>query len=159
MAAAALIAGGLLQWARAPQHPERRLILGAAAVLTGLVVAVYVLALSVGWWTGAYFALSPVVQAAIVVPLSLLGLTVWLAGYHWLGDHSNQPVQIYFAISVLLVLGVAIAHRFNLGQGTILVGPGSAVVVQAAVAQIILWIPVLVYEGLRRNVERFEPLP
>src|SRR6266852_4588188 len=130
---------------------------GAAVMLTGLVAIVYVLALLAGWWTGAYFTVSPVIQAAVLLPFSLLFGTFWLAGYRWLADHTRQPVQIYIALSLLLVLAVAVAHRLNIGQGQILVGPGYAVVVEAVFAMLILWIPVLVYEGLRRNIERFEP--
>lgn len=159
IAGAFLIIAGLFQWARLPAHRERVLILGAAAVVTILVGALYVLALWVGWWTGAYFTLPAVTQAGILLPLALLGGTLWLAGYSWLGDHSRQPVQIYVAISLVLLVAVAVAHRLNLGQGAILVGPGSTVVLEAAIGQVILWLPVLVYEGLRRNVERFEPLP
>jgi len=159
MLAAVVIVGGLIVWARQRGHADRLLVLGTAAMLTGLVAIVYVLALLAGWWTGAYFTVSAVIQAAVLLPLSLLFGTFWLAGYRWLADHTRQPVQIYIALSLLLVLAVAVAHRLNIGQGQILVGPGYAVVVEAVFAMLILWIPVLVYEGLRRNIERFEPIP
>jgi hypothetical protein len=159
MLAAVLIVGSLVLWARQRGHADRYLVLGTAAVLTGLIACVYVLALLAGWWTGAYFTLSPVVQGAILLPLSLLFGTLWLAGYRWLADHTRQPVAIYVAVSLLIVLAVAIAHRLNIGQGQILVGPGYAVVVEAVFGMLVLWVPVLVYEGLRRNIERFEPIP
>ncbi|HEX8968683.1 MAG TPA: hypothetical protein VF937_12435 [Chloroflexota bacterium] len=156
---AVLVLSALGIWARQPRHADRVLVLGTAAVLTGLVALVYILALLAGWWSGAYFTLSPIVQGAILLPLSLLFGTTWLAGYRWLGDHTRQPVQTYLAVSVVLVLAVAIAHRLNIGQGQILVGPGYAVVVEAVFGMLILWVPVLVYEGLRRNIEQFEPMP
>jgi hypothetical protein len=149
----------LVLWARARGHGERLLILGTAALLTLVVAAVYVLALTAGWWTGGYFTISPIVQACILVAAALLFWTVWLAGYQWLGDHTRQPIQIYVVVSLLLVLAVAIAHRLNLGRGQILVGPDLTVVIDAVVAQILLWIPVLVYEALRRNLERMDPIP
>ena len=156
---AILVVLGLLIWARAEDRPDRRLVLGAAAILTIPVGIVYVLAVATGSWTGAYFRLAPVVQAAIVLPLSMLGWTLWLAGYEWLADRSHQPVQIYIAISLLLIWAVALAHRLNLGKGLILVGPDLTIVVVAAVGQLVLWIPLVVYEALRRNIERFDPIP
>ncbi|MGI9146836.1 MAG: hypothetical protein ACR2IK_09855 [Chloroflexota bacterium] len=159
MLATVLIVGGLVIWARQRGHADRLLVLGTAAVLTGLVAGVYVLALWAGWWTGTYFTVSPVVQAAILLPLSLLFGTFWLAGFRVLADRTRRPVPIYVAVSLLLVLVVAVAHRLNIGQGQILVGPGYAVVVEAVLAMLILWIPVLIYEGLRRNIEHFEPIP
>jgi hypothetical protein len=158
-AGACVIMAGLVLWARWPTHRERLLIVGAAALLTALVGAAYVVALRVGWWTGAYFSLPVLTQAGILLSLGLLGGTLWLAGYSWLGDHTRQPVQIYIAVSLLLLLAVALANRLNIGQGAILVGPGATIVVEAAIGQGILWLPVLVYEALRRNVERFDPLP
>ena len=159
MLGAVAIVGGVIVWTRQPGHADRLLVVGTAAVLTVMVAFVYVLALLAGWWSGAYFTVSPIVQAGILLPLSLLFGTLWLAGYRWLADRTRQPVQIYVALSLLLVLAVAVAHRLNIGQGQILVGPGYAVVVEAVFAMLILWIPVLVYEGLRRNIERFEPIP
>jgi hypothetical protein len=55
---------------------------------------------------------------------------------------------------LLVVLTVAIAHRLNISHGAILVGPDLAVVWQAVLAMALLWSPVLVYEALRRSVER-----
>jgi hypothetical protein len=150
----AAVLGGVLAWARRPEQADRRLALGVAVVLTVLIGCIYVLAVAVGWWAGAYFESPIVVQASILVVVTLPGCVLWLAGYQWLTDHTRQPLQICFAVSLLIVLTVAVAHRLNLGQGAILVGPDLAVVWEAAMAIALLWLPILVYEALRRSVER-----
>jgi hypothetical protein len=156
---AVLVAAGLVVWARQQGHSERLLILGVGVVNTALVGAIYAVAVAGRWWMGAYFETPAVVQGAILLSTSLLGWTVWLGGYRWLSEHSRQPLQIYVAISLLLVLAVAIAHSLNLGRGAILVGPGLTVVLDAAIGQVLLWIPVIIYEALRRTIERAEILP
>lgn len=157
--AAVAIVLALLLWARAPGHRTRLLILGAAAILTIPISVFYVVALAAGWWTGEYFMLSPVLQGSALVAAALLAWTVWLAGYQWLADHSDQPVQIYVALSLIVVLGVAVAHRMNLGRGHILVGPDLTVVLIAIIGAMVFWLPVLLYDALRRNLERVEPIP
>src|SRR5436305_2070623 len=59
----------------------------------------------------------------------------------------RRPLQIGFAVSVLIVLLVAVAHRLNISEGAILVGPDLAVVWQAMMAIGLLWLPVLVCEA------------
>jgi hypothetical protein len=150
----AAVVGGVLAWARRPEQADRRLALGVATVLTLLIGFIYAVAVAFGWWAGAYFETPLVVQASILVAVVLPGCVLWLAGYQWLTDHTQQPLQICFAVTLLIVLAVAIAHRLNLGQGAILVGPDLAVVWQAAIAMVVLWLPILAYEALRRSVER-----
>jgi hypothetical protein len=157
--AALAILVGLIIWARDPQHGERPLILGVAAAFTLAAVAIYWLAITVGWWRGAYFQISPLVQSAILISASLVAWTVWLNGYRWLTERTNQALQIYIAVSVLLILAVAIAHRLNLGRGLVLVGPDLTIVVDAVAVVIVLWIPVMVYEAVRRTLERADELP
>jgi hypothetical protein len=148
------VVGGVLAWARRPEQADRRLALGVAVVLTLLIGFVYLVAVGVGWWAGAYFETPVLVQACVLVVVALPGCVLWLAGYQWLTDHTRQPLQICFAASLLIVLAVAVAHRLNLGRGAILVGPDLAVVWQAAIGIFLLWLPILAYEVLRRSVER-----
>ncbi len=150
---AVAVVAAVLAWAWRPEQADRRLALGVAVVLTILIGCVYLVAVALGWWAGAYFQTPIVVQASILVGVALPGCVLWLAGYQWLTDHTRQPLQICFAVSLLIVLGVAVAHRLNLGRGAILVGPDLAVVWQAAIAIMVLWLPILVYDALRRSVE------
>jgi hypothetical protein len=152
--AAAAIVTAILIWARRPGEADRQLALGVAFGLTVLVAVIYAMALILGWWGGAYFETPFVVQAGILVSVTLPGCVVWLAGYQWLSAHARQPLQIWFAISLLIVLMVAIAHRLNVGRGTILVGPDLAIIWQAVIGVALLWLPILLYEALRRGVER-----
>jgi hypothetical protein len=151
---AAVVVGGVLAWVRRPEQADRRLAVGVAVVLTLMIGVVYAVAVAMGWWAGAYFRTPLLVQASILLVVALPGCVLWLAGYQWLTDHTRQPLQICFAISVLIILAVAVAHRLNLGQGAILVGPDLAVVWQAAFAMVVLWLPILVYDALRRSIER-----
>jgi hypothetical protein len=148
------IFGGVFRWAYAPEGADRRLALSVAGALTLVVGCVYVLALALGWWGGAYFETPMLIQAAILLSVTLPSCLLWLASYRWLADHNHQPLQICFAISLLVVLAVAAAHRLNLGRGAILVGPDLAVVWQAAIGMLLLWLPILLYEALRRGLER-----
>ncbi len=145
---------GVLLWARAPEAADRRLGLSVAVVLTLLVSCIYALAVALGWWAGAYFETPLVVQAALLVSITLPGCLLWLATYSWLADHHHQALQICFAFSLLTILAVAIAHRLNLGRGAILVGPDLAIVWQAALGMLLLWLPIAMYEALRRGLER-----
>lgn len=157
LVAAALVLALLLAWASNHAHPERRATLGASATLTLILGAVYVVALAAGWWRGAYFTIPPLVQAAILVSAALAGVTVWLAGYQWVSERSHQPIQIYVALSLLLALAVAAAHRVNLGQGKILLGPDWTVLFDALLVLAVLWIPILGYEALRRVLATWDP--
>src|SRR5438270_1729935 len=154
---ALLIVCALLVWARG--NAERVLILGTAALMSGIIGGIYALALANRWWSGDFFDTPLVVQASLAVPLLLVGLTAWLAGYRWLIERTNQALQIYVAVSVLIVLGVAVAHRLNLGRGKILVGPDWTVLYEAVIGELLAWIPVLVLEWLRRTLERTEFVP
>jgi hypothetical protein len=149
----------LVVWARQQGHPERVLILAVGLANTALVALIYGIAVAGRWWVGAYFETPAVVQGAILVGVSMIGWTVWLSGYRSLSEHTRQALQIYVAVSVLLVLTVALAHRLNLGRGAILVGPDLTVVLDAVIGLVLLWIPVIIYEALRRTLERAEFLP
>jgi hypothetical protein len=148
---------GLVLWARG--HSERVLILGTAALFSGIAGGAYALALANHWWAGDFFDTPLSVQAGLTVPLLLVGLTVWLAGYRWLIDHTDQALQIYVAVSLLIALAVALAHRLNLGQGKILVGPDWTVLYEAVIGELLAWVPVLIFEWLRRTLERSEFVP
>jgi hypothetical protein len=152
-----LTAGGIVLWARG--HAERSLIASTAVIMTLLFGVFYAVALRAGWWAGAFFAMPANVQAGVVIPISLVGWTLWLAGYRWLTERSRQALQVYLAVSLLLVLAVAVAHRLNLGQGKILVGPEWAVLFEALALGLVAWVPVLVYEWLRRTLEGGELVP
>jgi uncharacterized membrane protein len=127
--------------------------------MSGIVGGIYALALANGWWGGDYFDTPLVVQAGLAVPLLLVGLTAWLAGYRWLIERSNQALQIYVAVSLFIALAVAIAHRLNLGRGKILVGPDWTVLYDAIFGELLAWVPVLIFEWLRRTLEGSEFVP
>ncbi|HLZ30740.1 MAG TPA: hypothetical protein VKV73_25770 [Chloroflexota bacterium] len=146
----------LLWWARTRGHPERVLVFGASAVLSLVLGILYMVAVTAGWWTGEYFQMPFLAQAGAFIAVTLLGCTVWLAGYGWLSEHTSRPVWAYIGVSLLLVVAVAVAHVFNVGRGTILVGPAWTIVVDAVVAQLLLWVPVLMYEALRRTLQSSE---
>jgi hypothetical protein len=159
LVAAGIVLAGLSVWARAREHPERRLLLSVAGAVTAVLAGVYVLAVAGGWWTGEYFLLPAHLQAAILLPTTLAGCTLWLAGYGWVAERTPRALWVLAAITLLIVAAVAIAHLLNLGQGTILVGPGWTIVYDAIVGLAVLWAPVLVYEALRQALRHAELLP
>lgn len=150
---AGLVIAGLVWWARVPGRPERQLTLGASVVLTVMLGAIYWIAVAAGWWTGEYFTLPALSQAALLVCVGLLGCTLWLAGYGWLAEHTPRPMWAYLGVSGLLVVAVALGHVFNIGRGKILVGPEWTIVYEAVAGLLILWMPVLLYEALRRALQ------
>jgi hypothetical protein len=159
VAIAVSVLAAVLVWARAPNHAERQLLVGTAAAVTGALAIIYVIAVAAGWWMGEYFLLPAFVQAAILLPISLAGCTLWLAAYGWATERSARPLWMQLAISILVIAAVAVAHLLNLGRGAVLVGPGWTIVYEALAGLALLWAPVLIYEALRQALRRAELLP
>jgi hypothetical protein len=151
--------GGMVLWARRAAWWQRWPILIAACVLTVLVAAIYALAVATGAWGGAYLTHTPpVVQTALLIPISLVGWVLWLAGYGWLVAHSRHPVLIYSLLALLLIPLVVVADQANVGGGVIVVAEDGDMWKDAVVGIGLMLIPVLVFEGIRRTLQT-EALP
>jgi hypothetical protein len=141
-------------WARQVAHEERRPILAGASVLTALVAGIYALAVAAGWWGGLYFETPFIVQVATLLPLSLAGWVVWLMGYRWLAAHSRYPLAIYAASTLLIIPAVVVADRAEISGGLFLVAADGATWVDALIGVGIMLAPLLLFEGIRRGLER-----
>src|SRR5436305_66087 len=93
---------GIGLWVRQNRADDRLPLVLTAGTLTGFFAAVYGLAVTAGWWRGAYFQMSPIVQASTLLPLSLLGWLAWLRGYIWLAARTRYAVLTYALIGLLM---------------------------------------------------------
>lgn len=145
---------GLVLWAFRGAREERRTALVVAGTLTGVVVAAYLLAVAAGWWVGAYFETPLLVQAAVLLPISVAGWLVWLMGYFWLAARSRYPLRIYTVLALLLISAAAVADRANIAGGLVIVAGDGMVWIDALIGGAVMLAPLLLFEGLRRGLER-----
>jgi hypothetical protein len=126
----------------------------AAVVLTLIMATIYAVALAQGWWGGLYFRTPLVVQAAMLVPLSLVGWVAWLLGYGWLSEHSRFPLLVYAAGALLLIPAAVLADRTESSRGLLMIAADGEVWVEALLGALALLAPVFIFEGVRRGLSR-----
>jgi hypothetical protein len=89
----------VVAWARSPGHRDRWLAVEAATYISLLVIGIPLLAVRMSWWQGAFFTSTPmVVLAAIYVPFSIAGCTLWLGPYRWLAGRTKHALVLYGVI-------------------------------------------------------------
>jgi len=139
-------------WARRPDHPDRIAAVYAATFTSALVVAITIVAVAAGWWQGTFFAIPLVVAAAIDVPLSIAGYTLWLGGYRWLARQTRHAFLIYAVVVLAFIPVVLLVDPIQMGRGQFTMGGGYTIWIDALVGQVVMWSPVLFYEAIRRRV-------
>lgn len=140
----------VVAWAWRPGRADRIAAVYAAGVTSLLVLAVTVIAVIAGWWQGAYFALPLLVLAAIHLPFSVAGYTVWLGVYRWLAGRTRHAFVIYTAIVLLFIPVVLLVDPVQMQRGQFSMGNGYTIWADAALGQLVMWSPVLAYEAIRR---------
>jgi len=159
MVIVALAAFGLVvAWAWRPARPNRIAAVYAAGVTSLLVLAVTVIAAIAGWWQGAYFALPLLVLAAIHLPFSIATYTVWLGVYRWLAGHMRHAFALYTVIVLVFIPVVLLVDPWQMQRGQFSMGNGYTIWADAALGQLVMWSPVVAYEGIRRW-RRAQPAP
>jgi len=144
----------IVLWARGGARHERWPSVVAASLMTILVAGIYGIAVAAGWWSGAYFRTPALVQAATLLPVSVVAWTAWLAGYGWLTARTRRPLLIYGMVALLLTLAVGIADRAELSGGLVLVAEDGKTWLNALVGLGMMFVPVLLFEGIRRGLEQ-----
>jgi hypothetical protein len=148
------VIGMAVLWARRRVWWERWPLLIAAGVLTLVVVAIYAVAVGSGWWVGSFvWHTPPVVQAALLVPVTLVGWLAWFAGYSWLAAHTRHPVLIYTALALLLLPVVVLADLANISRGLIQISDDGQTWKNAVAGVGLVMAPIVVFEGLRRGLQ------
>jgi hypothetical protein len=148
-----------LIWARRPGHPDRMTAVYAATFTSVLVAAITIVAVAAGWWQGTFFAIPLMVAAAIDLPLSIAGYTLWLGGYRWLAGKTRHAFLIYIVVVLAFILVVLLVDPIQMQRNQFTLGNGYTVVTDALVGQVVMLSPVLAYEAIRHwrhriNLER-----
>jgi len=127
-----------------------------SATALGLLVALLNLVLgAAGVWQSPNYSLPLVVLAAYYLLMPSVLSAILLMGYCWLAGRTPRPLLLYGAI-VLAVVGplVFVLDEWAIERGYIVLGRGYMVWMDALVGVALLWMPALLYEGLRRWQER-----
>ena len=140
----------VIVWARQPGHPDRIAAIYAAGVTSLLVVVVTLVAVSAGWWQGAFFAVPLIVLAAICLPFSIAGYALWLGGYRSLASRTRHAFVIYAAIVLCFIPVIILVDPIQMQRGQFIMGNGYTIWADAGLGQLVMWSPVLAYEAIRR---------
>lgn len=151
-----------LVWARGPAHRDRWAVVAAATGTSLLVGLITLIAVVAGWWRGAFFAIPLIVAAAIDLPLSIAGYTLWLGGYRWLAGKSRRAFLIYIVVVLAFIPVVLLVDPIQMQRNQFTLGNGYTVWTDALVGQVVMLSPVLAYEAIRRwkrapTVDRSSP--
>jgi hypothetical protein len=123
--------------------------------MMALVVAViYWAAVVSGRWSGAYFHTPPLIQAAMLLPLSLTWWMVWLAGYGWLTARNRYALFIYSALMGLFIIVMDLIDRSDASHGLFIIGEDGTVWIDAVAVAILFLAPVLAFEWVRNRLAR-----
>ena len=140
-----------LIWARRPGHPDRMTAVYAATFTSVLVVAITIVAVAAGWWQGTFFAIPLIVAAAIDLPLSIAGYTLWLGGYRWLAGKTRRAFLIYIVVVLAFIPVVLLVDPIQMQRNQFSLGNGYTVLTDALVGQVVMLSPVLAYEAIRHR--------
>jgi hypothetical protein len=138
-------------WARRPGHPDRMTAVYAATFTSVLVVAITIVAVAAGWWQGTFFAIPLIVAAAIDLPLSIAGYTVWLGGYRWLAGKTRRAFLLYVVVVLAFIPVVLLVDPVQMQRNQFTLDNGYTVLTDALVGQVVMLSPVLAYEVIRRR--------
>ncbi len=139
-------------WARRPGHPDRIAAVYAATLTSVLVLAITIVAVAAGWWQGSFFAIPLIVAAAIDLPLSISGYTLWLGGYRWLAGRTRRASLIYIVVVLAFIPVVLLVDPIQMQRNQFTMGNGYTVLTDALVGQVVMLSPVLAYEVIRRRL-------
>ena len=149
--AIALVAfAATIAWARRPGHPDRWAAVLAATCTSILVALITLLAVSAGWWRGAFFQVPLPVLLAIHLPFSIAGYTLWLGLYRWLAGHIRQAFITYAAVVLLFIPVVLSVDPIQMSRGQFEMGGGYTVWMDALVGQVVMLSPAAFYEIFQR---------
>jgi hypothetical protein len=141
-----------LFWARRPGHPDRWAAVLAAVGTSVLVGLITLLAVSAGWWQGAFFQIPLPVALAIDLPLSIALYTLWLGLYRWLIRYTRHAFVIYVVVVLLFIPVVLVVDPIQMSRGQFEMGGGYTVWIDALVGQVVMLSPVAFYEFFHRRM-------
>jgi hypothetical protein len=148
------VCAALVVWVRRQGRPERGWIFGVACVMAALGAGIYWSAVASGWWSGAYFQTPPLIQALILLPVSLTWWVVWLLGYGWLAARNRHALLIYPMLMALFIVVMDVVDRANASRGLFIVSEDGTVWIYALVGAVISLAPLLLYEWARNRLAR-----
>lgn len=129
-------------------------MLWASVGTTLLMVAVNLIAWAAGWWVGPVFELSALpVLTALTVLAGVPACCLWLGGYRWLAVWFRRPLLAYAAVVIAFIPGVWVIDQWQMERNQFKMAAGYELWHDMLLGQIVLWVPVLLYEGLRRSTQ------
>jgi len=152
---AVLACAGLLVWPRRPGDAGRSTVVLSASALGVCVAGLNLILGSAGVWQSCSYRLPLIVLAAMYLLLPIVFFALLLMGYRWLAGHTRYPALVYGAVLLVVVAPlIVIADSLALESGYLAFGTGYTVWMDALVGVVLLALPVLLYEALRRRQER-----
>ena len=149
-----VIFGITLAWATRPRHQDRHPAF-IAAIGTGIALAlINIVALLAGWWTGAWSNVSLVVIGALSALAGTGGFALWLGLYCWLERRVKHPLWVYTCVVLLFIPVVLIADPIQIKRGWFDFGNGYTLWTDVLLGQIVMWLPVVLYELVKRRISR-----
>lgn len=141
----------ILFWARRPSHSDRWTAVLAATGTSILMAVITLLAVSAGWWQGAFLQVPWSVFLAIYLPFSIAGYTLWLGTYRWLVQHTRRPFLIYAGAVLIFIPVVLVVDPIQISRGQFQMGGGYTVWIDALVGQVVMLSPAIFYEFFRHR--------
>lgn len=152
---AVLAVGVLLVWARRAGGAGRSTVVLSASALGVCVAALNLILGAAGVWQSCSYRVPLIVLAAMYLLLPIVFFALLLMGYRWLVGHTRYPALTYAAVLLVVIAPlIVIADSLALESGYLAFGPGYTVWMDALVGVVLLALPVLLYEALRRRRKR-----
>jgi hypothetical protein len=153
IAVAAIVA--VLAWVSRPHHQDRRLAATAAVSAPASAVLLNVILGKLGLWQSTLYTLPPaalVSTAALLLAVGTVLALLVLNGYQWLASRSRRAPLIY-GLLLLVVLAplIMLADAYALSEHYLAFGHGYTIWMDAVVGVIILALPVLAFQLLKRR--------
>lgn len=158
-AAAIVMMVALLLWIRRPNQGNRRLVALQAATGPAFAVALNIILGGLGVWQSTLYTLPrPVLAAAALAALAggTFAMLLLLSGYRWLARRTQHAPLLYgLALLVLFAPLIVLADTIALSERYIGFGHGFTIWMDTALGVIILALPILAFELLRRRHSSF----
>jgi hypothetical protein len=147
-----LLCGLIFYWASRPGHPNRWNLLIAAAGATILLAGISLISVLMGWWGGAYYERIPLItHLAISLPLSFVGWVIWMLLYRLLERLTRHALPIYMIAILVFIPIVDVMDRLNMERSVLTLGSGYTILSDIGLGLMTMWMPVLLYEWIKRQ--------
>ncbi|MBI3943329.1 MAG: hypothetical protein HY326_09980 [Chloroflexi bacterium] len=139
-----------LAWAWRRENIQRRRVFIAGLLSALILFLIDVIAINANWWSGALQAVPILSLLSVCVLLGTGGFVLWLGLYRWLEVHTRRPLLVYAGIVLIFIPIVLLVDPIQINRGEFIFSGGYTLWTDVLLGQIVMWIPVLLYEGTSR---------